>query len=1069
MSKIALRVYVREIETLIDQGHIEEAVAHCQHILKTYPKHLDTYRMLGKAYLEARRYPDASEIFTRVLLASPNDFVSHLGLSIIRDEQKDLDAAIWHMERAFESNPSNPGVNSELRRLYGRRDGMEPPKIRLTRGALAQMYTKGGQYAQAIAEIKSVLSEDPGRTDLKNLLAWAYYRAGQKADAGDVCNDLLKTYPYELDANRIMVEILSGANQDVSIFKKRITALDPYAGQLSGSLLDTDTVPDNAVVLDRLDWDPDQAPAGWNAAPAPAPTPISQPQSPAPATEQIPDWMRAQGWGPSTGEFQDGPMTFDEPEPPAPAPAVAAGPLVAAEIPDWLKSMAPPGATAPMNPPVPDSKEVDLDFLSGLGAPASPTAQPEAPAESASADLDWLSGLGAPAAPASGAPETDSDWLSGLGGETSQPPSPAPASAPEAAADWLSSFSSESAQPAEPASNIPDWMSGLGAEAPSAGVPAASEPMPDWLGGEASATPQPTHPSAQPESDLSAWLSALDGQPQSPSQPSAPSESTNDEMDWLGALGMPTETPASDHVQTAPAAPAQDEAADWLQNLSSASEESPAAPEEPPAAVAPPPAAAPARPRAGGDEDFVPGPLSELVSGPGTSASEQDAAMNWLEMLAMKQGAKAEELITKPDERREDMPDWVGNVGVQPDVVASSAPAAPVEPPIPGMEEANLVIDQPAQAESTVPEPSSVPAWTEADDRVALPPAPVQSMPWETPSEPVAEAPALETPGDVLPDWLAGDDEAPVQPVVTMPWEQEAPEEEIPAPSESTMQEEQPPAAPVPTRMPWEEEQTQAQPMPWEEPPVSQEEIPAEQAPTDTVPVVEDVSAWLKQLDQEEQKPAHDDEPASPLEAEQIAPASEETPSWVAEIQPPVAAVSQPPSPDALPDWLKEEAQPAAAQPPAAESTPPPAPPRDFSQVAAALRASSAAKSEPVARLEKPAAPPPPEPTPAPVETPKPAPRPRHTAALNEKDGPALQNAQQILQKGDLNAAMAEYAKLIKRGKLLEDVIYDLQEATYSHPVDVVVWHTLGDAYMRSNRMQEALDAYTKAEELLRR
>ena len=45
---------------------------------------------------------------------------------------------------------------------------------------------------------------------------------------------------------------------------------------------------------------------------------------------------------------------------------------------------------------------------------------------------------------------------------------------------------------------------------------------------------------------------------------------------------------------------------------------------------------------------------------------------------------------------------------------------------------------------------------------------------------------------------------------------------------------------------------------------------------------------------------------------------------------------------------------------------------------------------------------------------------------------------------------------------------YDLREATYRYPVDVNIWQSLGDAYMRANRLQDALDAYTKAEELLR-
>ncbi len=49
MARVSLRIYNREIEGLIEQGQLDEAIAHCLHILKTYPKHLETYRLLGKA------------------------------------------------------------------------------------------------------------------------------------------------------------------------------------------------------------------------------------------------------------------------------------------------------------------------------------------------------------------------------------------------------------------------------------------------------------------------------------------------------------------------------------------------------------------------------------------------------------------------------------------------------------------------------------------------------------------------------------------------------------------------------------------------------------------------------------------------------------------------------------------------------------------------------------------------------------------------------------------------------------------------------------------------------------
>src|SRR5512139_4120726 len=160
MTKVSLRVYNHEIESLIDQGHLQEAIAHCRHILQSYSKHLETYRLLGNAYLEAKRYDEAVEIFSRVLMAVPDDFVSHVGMSIIRDDQNKLDEAIWHMERAFESQPSNAAIQAELQRLFGRRDGTQPPKIRMTRGALAHMYIQGELYPQAISEIKAVLAQD---------------------------------------------------------------------------------------------------------------------------------------------------------------------------------------------------------------------------------------------------------------------------------------------------------------------------------------------------------------------------------------------------------------------------------------------------------------------------------------------------------------------------------------------------------------------------------------------------------------------------------------------------------------------------------------------------------------------------------------------------------------------------------------------------------------------------------------------------------------------------------------------------------------------------------------------
>jgi tetratricopeptide (TPR) repeat protein len=78
-----------------------------------------------------------------------------------------------------------------------------------------------------------------------------------------------------------------------------------------------------------------------------------------------------------------------------------------------------------------------------------------------------------------------------------------------------------------------------------------------------------------------------------------------------------------------------------------------------------------------------------------------------------------------------------------------------------------------------------------------------------------------------------------------------------------------------------------------------------------------------------------------------------------------------------------------------------------------------------------------------------------------------LSQARQALGSGDVITALDAYNGLINSNEMVDETIHDLNEATSRYPTDVMVWQTLGDAYIRANRVQEALDAYTKAEELL--
>jgi len=254
MIMIPLRVYVRQIKQLIITGQTEEAISHCLHILKTYPKYLDAYRVLGEAYLEKGDQAEALDIFQRVLSSIPDDFVAHIGMSVIREEDQKLDEAIWHMERAYEVQPSNSTIQSEIRRLYGSREGIEPQKVRLTRSALARMYVKGALFPQAIGELQAALAEEPNRFDLQILLADVYFRTGADDKGIEICNKTLDKLPYCLGTNLLLAQFYLDNEQkdEAEPFVERLFELDPYYTHLDNFNKNPETVSDESIQIEKF-------------------------------------------------------------------------------------------------------------------------------------------------------------------------------------------------------------------------------------------------------------------------------------------------------------------------------------------------------------------------------------------------------------------------------------------------------------------------------------------------------------------------------------------------------------------------------------------------------------------------------------------------------------------------------------------------------------------------------------------------------------------------------------------------------------------------------------------------
>lgn len=435
MSEISIHAYHERIDRLIEESRLVEAVAHCRHILNQYPRHVATYRLLGKAFLEQQRFSSAVDVFQRVLSADPEDFIAHIGLSIAYKAEQLQAQAIWHMERAFELDPYNAIIQEELKTLYAQRDGIAPERLSLTPGALARLHYRSGLYPQAIAAARELLATAPSRVDLQALLAEALWRDDQRVDAVEICLDLLETLPNCIKANAILAEVwlLTGRTKEAHDYLQRLqpltlldrqhAALETPVGSafhIEGTLPLPDLVmveelDDAALILEeeavaagvdwvseltRLDASGDLADADWfdekpNIDWFKAPEPI-----PAVAAAAVPDWLREISEEAGVDLFA-----------PDPEPSAAASPpeLTEADVISFLPEMEDMDEPEPEQSqeavafaPVPLAADLDADFADWLdqtlvehgdGEPVTPALTPPvpSPAPEMLANLpDWL-------------------------------------------------------------------------------------------------------------------------------------------------------------------------------------------------------------------------------------------------------------------------------------------------------------------------------------------------------------------------------------------------------------------------------------------------------------------------------------------------------------------------------------------------------------------------------------------------------------------------------------------------------------------------------------------------------
>jgi tetratricopeptide (TPR) repeat protein len=1081
MAKISLRAYNREIAEMIDHGKTNEAIAHCQFILQTYPKHIETYRLLGKAYLESQRYAEAADIFQRILSVIPDDFITHVGMSIVRGDEGNLDASIWHMERAFEIQPSNAAIQDELRHLYGRRDGTEPAKIRLTRGALVRMYARGNLFSQAVAEIKAALQETPQRPDLEVLLTKMYFASNMKTEAATTCANLLSKYPYCIDANRINTQILTAAGKlaEAASFRQRVVACDPYEAFLSQSISNIADVPDDSIQVDHLDisvaekstlahnlktpstaefskideklpaftpaWltsekedeiilpgaeeetqtkelestdaeNPsdrpgyDELPDWLNNIETQEPiakttaAPVEESIKPAEGSSEIPDWMKASGWGPSNGETQESSQPVDFSTPAESEEAIEPG-----QIPDWLKPLAPAESSAeagqsekpvdfssmPENPQFMEGSAPSMDF-SSMSMPSEPVLPEESapsvpPVETSSGAVanqdvelpDWLKEISSnqPSAEASiPAPDLDHTMSESVWVE-------------EQKSAVLPDINIEQAQIKEDfnpntfgltgslPTELPDWLKAAAAE---------DEKKEDEILGDT--TPLHLNDQEEPEAQVAQESQPVEEPQAAPSEPSPVVSEEHGLSDWFKQL----ETEEHPGVEEPVASSQEENVPDWLseiEQMPSAStnhepEITPISQIEPPPVIPVPSEETRFTPPVG-IKTPEPPDTSILPKTPEATAEEMPEWLRGLESIPEENGTGSVQppversfedqfASVPPAEPSGDLPDWL-------------KPMAPV----------SSVDELQASLEKSNEESGEVPDWLRkvADEEMSKERTPTTELPGNV--VPAANAEFFaEQPVQDLPDFLKSLVEKPAENQTTMLDESmlyAAGLEEPLKPVVELIEPVEEPAETLESEFPAEE-------------PVLEEYRPESVSPA--------AEAELSGIESAAEAQIPAEEPQKPQTAEfPVVPEPDRFANEAESILPPLVQTSY------LHDPYETE---EVILPPQEEYLEP-------------VKETAAQPVSPYAN---------------------------YSVEQFETDE-AYTSGRTALLSGDFATAQSQYLHLIQEKKYLDGIIADLISVEKKFDDQPDYWELLGDAHGKSSHLQAALDAYTKAEDAL--
>ncbi len=293
MTQRAARDLVADITAANGEGDHETAVRIAAWGVEAFPDAAVFHRLRGVALAALGSNEEAQADLHAALATDPLDHEALVTLSRIEEAEGDLYTAAEHLLTAWEHDPANGLLRSDLTYRLARLYGSEG-YLQYTRPALAALYVRNAYPERAAREYAAALAEQPNRTDLRLASALARWRLGALAEAADGCVVLLGEQPNLVRARWVLADALArrGRGDEAREHARHAAHLDPdgaiaramIEGNADATIVDPDEtvrVPLDAPrpvahpVAQTTAFDPAELPA----APAPPPLPPLPPPS----------------------------------------------------------------------------------------------------------------------------------------------------------------------------------------------------------------------------------------------------------------------------------------------------------------------------------------------------------------------------------------------------------------------------------------------------------------------------------------------------------------------------------------------------------------------------------------------------------------------------------------------------------------------------------------------------------------------------------------------------------------------------------------------------------------------